>query len=337
MTGTRVERSRTLAVCLAGATVTLLLVVPTVGGAAASTRSELQQARDRLHRLIGRVESQGVELGSIQSRANAVAAELSTAQGELDRIREELAAARRDLEAARRRYGGLRARLDERARQAFIQGPGSPIEFILGATSLADLSDRLEFVSSVTQTDADLANQVQNLANVLTDRESRLEALEREQRRKVVQVRARQEALAERLAEQETIYRELAASRTELKALVEELDQRLEAEERAAAGEALGPGGGPGGSPGGPSGGPLLACPVAGPRAYGDDFGAPRSGGRTHQGNDIFAPYDTPIVAPFPGRAVNATNSMGGYSVTVYGSQGFAYNATCHGSASSAR
>jgi murein DD-endopeptidase MepM/ murein hydrolase activator NlpD len=68
-------------------------------------------------------------------------------------------------------------------------------------------------------------------------------------------------------------------------------------------------------------------CPVDQPRAYTNDFGAPRSGGRTHQGNDVFAPQGTPIRAPFPGTASEASNGLGGIAVKVYGEKGHVYNA----------
>jgi murein DD-endopeptidase MepM/ murein hydrolase activator NlpD len=68
-------------------------------------------------------------------------------------------------------------------------------------------------------------------------------------------------------------------------------------------------------------------CPVDLPRAYTNDFGAPRSGGRTHQGNDIFAPHGTPIRAPFPGTASASSNGLGGIAVKVYGEKGYVYNA----------
>jgi murein DD-endopeptidase MepM/ murein hydrolase activator NlpD len=68
---------------------------------------------------------------------------------------------------------------------------------------------------------------------------------------------------------------------------------------------------------------------VQGKGFFSDDFGAPRYAGgyHPHQGNDIFAPLGTPIVAPFVGTAVATPNSLGGLAVRVLGSQGFVYNA----------
>jgi murein DD-endopeptidase MepM/ murein hydrolase activator NlpD len=76
-------------------------------------------------------------------------------------------------------------------------------------------------------------------------------------------------------------------------------------------------------------GGPFYICPVQGKGFFSDDFGAPRYGGgfHLHQGNDVFAPLGTPIVAPFDGTATASPNSLGGLAVKVYGRQGYVYNA----------
>jgi murein DD-endopeptidase MepM/ murein hydrolase activator NlpD len=60
----------------------------------------------------------------------------------------------------------------------------------------------------------------------------------------------------------------------------------------------------------------LKIFPVAasGNPKYSDDFGAPRSNGRTHQGNDIFAPVGTPVLMPDNGTVVYYTDGIGGPS-----------------------
>jgi NADH-quinone oxidoreductase subunit A len=77
------------------------------------------------------------------------------------------------------------------------------------------------------------------------------------------------------------------------------------------------------------SDGPFYICPVQADGFYSNDFGAPRytGGYHPHQGNDIFADLGSPIVAPFEGRAVVATNRIGGLAVKVFGEGGYVYNA----------
>ena len=74
---------------------------------------------------------------------------------------------------------------------------------------------------------------------------------------------------------------------------------------------------------------PFAICPVRGSGYFADDFGAPRYAGgyHPHQGNDIFAPAGTPIVAPFDGVALRTPNVLGGNAVKVLGQFGYVYNA----------
>jgi len=75
--------------------------------------------------------------------------------------------------------------------------------------------------------------------------------------------------------------------------------------------------------------GPFRTFPIAGTRnySYSDTFGAPRPGGRTHQGIDIIAPMGVPVVATFPGLVERVPNELGGLAVHVRGSKGYTYNA----------
>lgn len=58
------------------------------------------------------------------------------------------------------------------------------------------------------------------------------------------------------------------------------------------------------------------ACPMAGPVTFVDSWGAPRSGGRTHEGVDMIAARGTPIAAIFSGVIQRATtSSLGGITL----------------------
>ncbi len=52
-------------------------------------------------------------------------------------------------------------------------------------------------------------------------------------------------------------------------------------------------------------------CPVPGGSFF-NDWAFPRSGGRSHAGNDVFAPRGTPVLAPVSGQVDVATGSIGG-------------------------
>ena len=68
-----------------------------------------------------------------------------------------------------------------------------------------------------------------------------------------------------------------------------------------------------------------IVCPVAGPRAFADTWGAARSGGRSHEGVDMMSPSGTPLVAVESGFAQFKTTSLGGNSIWVNGASGTRY------------
>jgi murein DD-endopeptidase MepM/ murein hydrolase activator NlpD len=68
-----------------------------------------------------------------------------------------------------------------------------------------------------------------------------------------------------------------------------------------------------------------VICPVAGAVSFIDTWGAPRSGGRTHKGVDMFATHGTPVVAPVAGRAEQSNNALGGLAFRLWGDDGNFY------------
>lgn len=68
-------------------------------------------------------------------------------------------------------------------------------------------------------------------------------------------------------------------------------------------------------------------CPVAGAR-YFNDWGFPRSGGRFHQGNDLFAPAGTEVRAPVSGFVELKSGVIGGLQFWLTGDDGNTYIGT---------
>lgn len=71
--------------------------------------------------------------------------------------------------------------------------------------------------------------------------------------------------------------------------------------------------------------GPGWICPVQGTNSFGDTWGQPRSGGRSHQGVDMISPRGTPLVAVVDGFAQSRVNTLGGNTVVLMGADGNRY------------
>ncbi len=82
-----------------------------------------------------------------------------------------------------------------------------------------------------------------------------------------------------------------------------------------------------------PVGGPVAMsaggwiCPVPG-SSFGDTWGDPRSGGRSHKGVDMSAPTGRPIYASVSGTLENFHDGLGGLSFVLWGDDGNGYFGT---------
>lgn len=75
------------------------------------------------------------------------------------------------------------------------------------------------------------------------------------------------------------------------------------------------------------SGSTGFVCPVPGSSFF-NDWGFPRSGGRYHEGNDLFAPRGTPVLAPVAGFVHHLEGSLGGLQFRLDGDDGHRYIGT---------
>jgi murein DD-endopeptidase MepM/ murein hydrolase activator NlpD len=313
LTGVRASVRRALAVLVALALVTTFAQV---AGADPSTKQKLDAAKAEFEQLKREIEAQQNYLNTLGLQAARIAERWEVAYGRWEQITAELRETQRALAEALADYQALRTKLEERARQAYITGPGSDLEFLLGATSLADLSARVEYVNALSEVDADLATSVQNLRNTLLAEKENQQRLQVKAAKALRDVEAEQARLDALLEEQQRVLDDLNAKKARAEELVERLEKRYKRELAALYGIK-------------PYDGVFQYCPVDQPRAVYDGFGAPRYGGgyHPHAGNDIIAPQGTAIRATFDGYAQAGSNTLGGYSVNVFGALGYTYNA----------
>ena len=203
----------------------------------------------------------------------------------------------------------------------------------------------------------------ERLAQKRTELNETERALDRS-KQQLVQLQAAAEAEVERLRaiesdrlENEAVAAAVAAQQRETARQLSEVERRMAESARNAAptlgvqppsavtadsfdGTTTGNIGASGGSAGGRTGGggtgtnpraagegfiDAIICPVLGSSAYGDSWGAPRSGGRRHQGTDLLAPTGTPLQAVVSGVVNQVSNPLGGVALQLFGDNGNRY------------
>jgi peptidoglycan hydrolase CwlO-like protein len=304
--------------------VTLTLAVGAVPTANASTASDLEAARSRLSAIEREVEQALADIRALEVRSEIVAEEIYAAEARIEETESQLAEIRGRMRAAQRRYDEASEQFERRAVAIFTDGGGSSFAFLLGASSMTDFMDRLEYNNAVADADAELATTMTNLRNSLDMERRDVEGLLGQQREARAALQARSDELQRQFEEQQAVYQRIADRRAEAERIVSEVKAKYH-RELAAMVPSVTAGGS--GTVSGPN--PFSACPVGTPHALTDSFGAPRYGGgyHLHAGNDIMAPQGTPIYATFSGTAYDSSNSLGGLAVSVVGSAGSTYNA----------
>jgi peptidoglycan hydrolase CwlO-like protein len=313
---------------LAGALICLMLFLQVSPGVAGpqQTKKELDEAKRKAERLTHDLREARQRSDQLQAQIASITQHIALLTAQLETLGEAIDEVRDDKHATRAEIRDLQADLDERVRSAYIQGPGTALELVLEADSLADLSDRLGFLQVLQQEDSDLALGLATESEELEEFAATLQGYRDEKRGVVADLLPQQEQLEAAWAEQQSLIDQIEEDRRKATALVERLNKKYQEQLQAALASSSGVG------YGGPplhADGPLYECPVDPPRSYVDTFGAPRPGGRTHQGNDIFAPAGTIIRAPFEGTAENGYDGLGGIVVHVYASANadYVYNA----------
>lgn len=264
-----------------------------------------------------RAGADGGDLATARARANQAATELARAETKLGKLDGEINSLQARADAAQQTLDGLRATVREVAIRQFINADANRITTFdpdinvqARSSALARFSTQgnQDAVDQYTAASEDLAVAQDELKEKRRDQkdavaalEKRREALNREFKRLAALEKERQEVERKRRAELERAATRRAPT-----------GSRTSAPARVVSSAAVGG----------------IVCPVQGPVAFSDTWGAPRSGGRAHQGVDMLSPRGTPTVAPVSGRLEHRGNSTGGLSWHVYGDDGNYYYGT---------
>ncbi len=329
----------------------------------AQISARLADARDRLVAAEGQVELAEAGLREAEDRRDAAVAAHERSEVLLTEAEEELSAEEERLDAQlvhTFKYGSSGAQAGAIALE-MLRRAEDPNEFSVGMKQLETIVDVQDAtVQRVFELRAARQERAEEAA-VARGEALQAEAEAAETLRVVEELREEAATLAAEVAEEEAAQQvlidELQGEEADAAVLLASVEARTNElrddlararaaeeaarreEERRKARQAAAAGGGGGSSGGGrlstpgAGGGPAIAgvvCPVQGAvagRDFSNDWGYPRSGGRYHQGNDIFARRGTAIVAVQDATIVrwnppSAQTGLGGITVTYQTADG---------------
>src|SRR5712691_944173 len=198
MRGVRHRRSgNTTRLALAAILVTLAVVAAPAVSSARVSHQDLVTAEDRL--------------ATLNNHLSLLVEQYDQASLALTKAEAGLADARAAAEKAQAEADGARATLSARARMAY-ETAGSQLDVLLGATSLAQFSDRLEFIGRVAQQDTDAANQAMVTGQAASRAASTLAAAVQQRQAVLKSLAASKSQIQAGIAEQQSLIGQLRGS-----------------------------------------------------------------------------------------------------------------------------
>ena len=280
-------------------------------------------AKAQEQELTDAIAAQSDDISAVQGKISSLGAELEALEAKLEDARSRLAITQARLEEQTRRIEFLRSQLEiarERLSQRLVDiymsgGESDVIALILGAESLDDAIEQVEFHSRVLEQDDELVREVAAVREELVALRIQTQALERQQAEQTVQIaeqtQARRAAYDALIAERGRLEDMRADRQSTLASIqVQRREWEDEADALAAQSAQIAAAATSGAPPAGNSSG--LIWPVSGPVV--SPFGI--RWGRLHAGIDIAAPTGAPVVASASGR-VTYSGWMDGYGLIV--------------------
>lgn len=286
----------------------ILAMAAGVSPAAAQSRQDVDEAKRKAQAALEELRALGTRLEEAVVHYQQVNAELEEVSYRVVRLTQAI----EDYEAEAR---DLRGRVNARAVEAYIEGGVGFVKLVLESSSVNELLAGQEFLQRAAELDLGAIQRLSatrarmdQVRAQLAEEQARLQVLQQE-------ALAAKEQLDGLVIEADAVYRELQAEYQDVLAEYEAEQRRLRLAALARA---------QGAAAGAPAAAtPGFICPMAG--FFINDWGFPRSGGRTHKGTDIFAAYGQPIVAVADGVVSVRNGGLGGLSIWLVASYGTAF------------
>ncbi|HEV3012073.1 MAG TPA: M23 family metallopeptidase [Actinomycetota bacterium] len=247
---------------------------------------------------------------ALKGELQQATAELQAAEAALARAEDQLAYDKGQLQAADRQQRGARAALAGQAAAMYRSG-GLAIADALLERDPALVPGRVELATVLVSRNAQLIEDAQVTGDAYRSVLGRVTSGYERAKELHDQARAAVAKLESGLEEAQAVEARLV---------------RLEQRRKAATKVAPTPPPSGGGGGGGTVSSSGKACILERPYSYVDSWGAPRSGGRSHQGTDVMAPHGARVFAFVNGVVSReSTSSNGGIQLYLQGDNGVEY------------
>lgn len=210
------------------AAVVLSFAILAVATTSAAARPPIETARRHAAALGLQVGDARATAAALQVRMQALTSDVVNARRALDGLQGRLVQAQRGLAEAQAEMDAIQARLDDRARQAFVTlGPGASAAYLLGANSFTDLLDRTVMLGSVQQADASLTDDVHAQAARFTSAQGSLELATKERVRLLARIELRRNQMLSAFAAQQAALEQLVGQQRSAIHDVNQLERRI--------------------------------------------------------------------------------------------------------------
>lgn len=237
-------------------------------------------------------------------------------QNQIDQVQRKQQVAASAVAEHEATIAALDAQVQDQAVQLYMDsgfaGPG----LVLSAESVDQLITGREFLAATSGSDLSTLGDLETLRSDLQGFQKELVDTEAELHQIEAQRKTTADDLQAAAQSEHDTYVKLAGT---CRSLVQQYDlQQAIARARAAARQGSAAAGVPA------SATPGFICPS--PTAtFRDTWGAPRSGGRTHKGVDMFAPFNVPLYAVADGTVVRRTGGLGGNALWLNADYGVGF------------